>query len=145
MTAKLQTFSQSRKLCIVKCIPSIQHYHSMTRCRSIINATCKALFIENIHMEQTERINQMERHLERISHAVVQLSALLNEYDAVREAAQALDDYYGSDDWKEDFAADEAGLLPAGMKRGVLSEDAIWNVLEDWRELNQILLGKLKD
>lgn len=86
----------------------------------------------------------MERHLERISHAVVQLSALLNEYDAVREAAQTLDDYYGSDDWKEDFAADEAGLLPADMKRGVLSEDAIWNVLEDWRELNQILLGKIE-
>ena len=86
----------------------------------------------------------MERHLERISHAVMQLSALIDEYDDVREAAQNLDDYYGSDDWKEDFAADEAGLLPAGMKRGVLSEDAIWNVLEDWRELNQILLGRIE-
>ncbi len=86
----------------------------------------------------------MERHLERISHAVIQLSTLIDEYDDVREAAQNLDDYYGSDDWKEDFAADEAGLLPAGMKRGVLSEDAIWNVLEDWRELNQTLLKKMK-
>ena len=95
-------------------------------------------------MEQTERINQMERHLERISHAVMQLSALIDEYDDVREAAQALDDYYCSDNWKEDFAADEAGLLPADMKRGVLSEDAIWNVLEDWRELNQTLLKKMK-
>ena len=30
---------------------------------------------------------------------------------------------------------DEAGLLPAGLKRGVLSEDGVWNLLEDHRQL----------
>ncbi|MBR5722286.1 MAG: DUF4298 domain-containing protein [Oscillospiraceae bacterium] len=43
---------------------------------------------------------------------------------------QALSDYYGSDAWKRDFAADEAGLLPKDLKRGVLSEDGIYNLLE---------------
>ena len=30
---------------------------------------------------------------------------------------------------------DEAGNLPADLKRGVLSEDGIWNLLADNREL----------
>ena len=50
---------------------------------------------------------------------------------------QILNDYLGSDDWKTDFAADEAGLLSADLKRGVLSEDGIWNLLEDWRNLEE--------
>ena len=43
--------------------------------------------------------------------------------------------YYGSDEWKQDLADDEAGRLPQDLKRGVLSEDAVWNLQEDNREL----------
>lgn len=43
--------------------------------------------------------------------------------------------YYGSNEWKQDFADDEAGLLPQDLKRGVLSEDAVRNLQEDNREL----------
>ena len=45
-----------------------------------------------------------------------------------------LDDYYTGPSWKEDFAADEAGLLPADLRRGVLSEDGIDDVLQKYRE-----------
>ena len=41
-----------------------------------------------------------------------------------------LEDYYRSPQWKEDFEADERGEFPAGMKRGVLSEDGIYDLLE---------------
>ena len=44
-----------------------------------------------------------------------------------------LEAYYTSDEWKQDFAADEAGLLPKGLKRGVLSEDGIYNLLEEYK------------
>ena len=47
------------------------------------------------------------------------------------ELLKALSDYYSSPVWKRDFAADEAGLLPKDMKRGVLSEDGIYNLLEE--------------
>ncbi len=40
-----------------------------------------------------------------------------------------LEDYYTSENWKSDFALDEAGELPASLKRGVLSEDGIDEVL----------------
>ncbi len=45
-----------------------------------------------------------------------------------------LDVYYGSKEWREDLNADEAGLLPADLKRGVLSEDGIYDLLTEFGE-----------
>ena len=78
----------------------------------------------------------MEQHLDCASAAVMELSAALDKYVEAQEAIAALSEYYGSDDWKQDYADDEAGRLPAGLKRGVLSEDGIWNLLSDSQELN---------
>ena len=89
------------------------------------------------HMEQIERIRQMELRMERAAKAVMELSAALDNYEAVQDDIAALEQYYGSEEWKQDYAADEAGLLPADLKRGVLSEDGIWNLLSDVRELKQ--------
>ena len=86
-------------------------------------------------MKQTERINGMEQLMERASSAVINFSAALDKFVEAQQAIAALNDYYGSDEWKQDFADDEAGLLPADLKRGVLSEDGIWNLLADNREL----------
>ena len=86
-------------------------------------------------MEQIARIEHMERQLEVAERAVKRLKEAMEEYEAAQEALRDLESYYGSEEWKQDFADDEAGLLPKDLKRGVLSEDAIWNVLEEWREL----------
>ena len=88
-------------------------------------------------MEQIERIMQMERCLDRASQAVMRLSAALDEYAEAQDALRLLSDYYGSDLWKYDFVDDSAGLLPQDLKRGVLSEDAVWNLLEDARDLKE--------
>ena len=90
-------------------------------------------------MEQVERIKEMELRMERAAKAVMELSAALENYEAVQEDIAALEQYYGSEEWKQDFADDEAGLLPKNLKRGVLSEDGIWNLLSDARELNNRL------
>lgn len=87
-------------------------------------------------MEQIERIKTMEQHLDRASQAVMKLSAALDDYAEVKASICALESYYGSDDWKQDFADDEQGLLPQDLKRGVLSEDGIWNLLTDSRDLH---------
>ena len=91
----------------------------------------------NPQTEQIDRIQQMEHSLNRASRAVKHLSEALDEYADAQDALRQLSDYYGSDAWKQDFAADEAGLLPPDLKRGVLSEDAIWNLLEDVRDLKE--------
>lgn len=90
-------------------------------------------------MEQIERITQMERKMERAAMAVLNLSAALEEYEAVQGDIITLSEYYNSSEWKQDFDDDEAGKLPTGLKRGVLSEDGIWNLLEDVHELNNRL------
>jgi hypothetical protein len=86
-------------------------------------------------MEQIERIKQMELRMRRAAKAVMELSVALDNYEVAQEDIEALEDYYGSEEWKRDFADDEAGLLPKDLKRGVLSEDGIWNLLSDAGEL----------
>ena len=87
--------------------------------------------------EQLQRIRLMERHLNRAASALKRLSSALDKYEEAKADIAALSAYYDSDDWKKDFAADEAGHLPKDLKRGVLSEDGIWNLLEAHRELQE--------
>lgn len=89
--------------------------------------------------QQIARINKMERRLGRALAAVKRLSAALDKWEAVQSDIAALDEYYGSDLWRKDFEDDEAGLLPEDLKRGVLSEDGIWNLLADCKELKERL------
>ena len=76
-------------------------------------------------MKQIERIQYMENLLDFI----IEARKEQNKSARIQEATRILAEYYGSDEWKQDFADDEAGLLPKDLKRGVLSEDGIWNVL----------------
>ena len=94
--------------------------------------------------EQVARIRRMERNLVSASAAVKRLSTALDKWESVQAAIAALDGYYGSDLWRKDFEDDEAGRLPADLKRGVLSEDGIWDLLADCKELKARLkkLGK---
>ena len=55
------------------------------------------------------------------------------------ELLRQLSDYYTSPAWKEDFDRDERGEFPPDLKRGVLSEDGIYAMLEDNRDWHEIL------
>lgn len=48
---------------------------------------------------------------------------------------QCLSDYLNSGDWQRDYEADEAGRIPHGMKRGVLGQDALYELLTNHAEL----------
>ena len=87
--------------------------------------------------EQITRIRKMERRLNRSMVAVKRLSNALDKWDAIQDDIAALDEYYGSGEWRQDFEDDEAGKLPQDLKRGVLSEDGIWNLLADCKELKK--------
>ena len=96
--------------------------------------------VSKSRMKQIERIERMERNLEQALHAIRGLNDALDDYETAQEALHELESYYGSETWKRDFADDEQGRLPSGLKRGVLSEDAIWNVLEDYHALTERLM-----
>jgi len=42
---------------------------------------------------------------------------------------QILADYYENGQWLRDYELDECGKLPKDLKRGVLSEDGLYNFL----------------
>ena len=92
-------------------------------------------------MYRIDRIKAMEARLDRSLEAINALQSALGEYIDAAEDIKALEEYYSGDGWKEDLAADEAGLLPRDLKRGVLSEDGIYDMLSD----NAELIARLKE
>ena len=84
---------------------------------------------------QIERIKWMEQRFNNAMAAIKDGSA--DSLKAIKEDVAELSKYYGSELWKLDFAADETGNLPPNLKRGVLSEDGIWNLLSDYREIQK--------
>ena len=85
--------------------------------------------------EQIARITNMEGILREGSRIVAALDASLSELTTLAPGLAALNQYFGSSLWWEDFDADEAGKLPADLPRGILSEDEAFNLLEDYRSL----------
>ena len=81
------------------------------------------------------RITEMENRLNRIGTALKIAELCPDGLEAVREDVRALSAYFEGPLWREDFGADEAGLLPQDLKRGVLSEDAIYDLLTEYDAL----------
>ena len=90
-------------------------------------------------MEQIERITYMEQILDEATEAVSSLSEALEKYSAVQDKLQELTAYYSSEQWRQDFDDDSAGKIPSDLKRGVLSEDAVYNLLSDITDLKERL------
>ena len=84
--------------------------------------------------KQLRRIRYFETLLDELQQALSSPTVSKEELLALRGKAEALERYYVGDDWKRDYADDEAGRLPGDLKRGVLSEDGIFNTLEAYRE-----------
>ncbi len=86
-------------------------------------------------MNRIDRIKAMEAKMDRVQAAVAATDKAIDEYIGALDDIRALAAYYAGETWMKDFAADEAGKLPAELKRGVLSEDGIFDLLEENRAL----------
>ncbi len=78
-----------------------------------------------------ERISLMENRYDEVTRVLAALEEAVDEYEDFKSEIDALKEYMASGQWKEDYEADEAGQLPSGLKRGVLSQDALYNLLND--------------
>ncbi len=87
------------------------------------------------------RVAAMEDRFDRVRGALAAMEAALTDWDAVRDDLRALAEYSDSGAWLCDFEADEAGELPPELKRGVLGEDALYDLLGEADELR----ARLKD
>ena len=92
-------------------------------------------------MTQIERIAKMESILQEAADTFGQFSSVLERYEAIQSQIMALKAYYGSQEWQDDFACYTAGLLPPDLRRGVLSEDEVYDLLL----LNRELLAHMRE
>ena len=79
--------------------------------------------MESTISEHILRIRYMEQIFDEL------LAADPASLDA--EKLARLTEYYENGQWLADYELDEAGLLPAGLKRGVLSQDGVHTLLEN--------------
>ncbi|MBO4384688.1 MAG: DUF4298 domain-containing protein [Clostridia bacterium] len=87
--------------------------------------------------EQIARIERNEALYDRIGRTVRRLERSIEAYEKMEPKIKELAAYYESELWKKDFSDDEAGLIPNDLKRGVLSEDGVYDLLERIAELDK--------
>ena len=90
-------------------------------------------------MNQIERIQYYEKILDEAKFAIRKLDEALENYLNLQEEIKELEDYYDSPLWMKDYRDDEEGKLPYDLKRGVLSEDGVYNVLADHGRLQDFI------
>ena len=81
--------------------------------------------------EATERIRQMEQYFDILQK---ESPAAIIEDDTLKEMLRVLTEYYESGQWLQDYELDEKRLIPQNLKRGVLSQDAVYNFLEGMKD-----------
>ena len=84
-------------------------------------------------MTRIERITHMESLFDKSEEVIKRLEAALKDFAELEHDIAKLETYYNSPQWRKDFEADEAGKLPQDLKRGVLSEDGIYDLLSDYQ------------
>ena len=82
------------------------------------------------------RIEAMERRFDTLQKALQEAPEELTQPQNV-QMLKELEAYYEGGQWLRDYQADEQSLLPAGLKRGVLSEDGVWNLLDEICQLQK--------
>ena len=86
--------------------------------------------MENIE-KTIARVQKMEQYFDEILEVIRLNPKLLQDDLSIRKKLQELIDYYESGLWMQDYECDERGGLPKDLKRGVLSEDGLYNLLSD--------------
>lgn len=76
------------------------------------------------------RIQQMEQCFDTLQAAVAN-PAILQKDTSFRKLLLTLTQYYEGGQWLRDYGLDEAGLLPPDLKRGVLAQDAVYNLMDE--------------
>lgn len=82
------------------------------------------------------RIKQNEEIFDEVSIIINNLEISINNYKNIYKKIIEINKYYGSKNWFNDKDNFENGIIK-NVNAGILSEDAIWNLLEKIKELNK--------
>ncbi|MBQ7714614.1 MAG: DUF4298 domain-containing protein [Clostridia bacterium] len=86
-----------------------------------------------------KRIKENEERFEKLSLVVGNCKKAADELRGAEEIAKELDAYLTGGRWIKDYEADDAGLIPKDIKRGVLSQDALYDLLAEYDSLREKL------
>ena len=75
------------------------------------------------------RIERMEQYFDALQEKLKSNSACIFFDSDCKTMLQTLTDYYESGQWLRDYELDEQGALPQTLRRGVLSQDGLYNLL----------------
>ena len=82
------------------------------------------------------RITKNEEYLDEALSTIKQLEDALNKFEKTKEKIKKLNEYYGSQEWFQDLDDYDNNRIKK-VKAGVLSEDAIWNMNEELKEIRE--------
>ena len=83
------------------------------------------------HEQAILRVQEMETAFDKLLQAWNENPHTFRTDEELRCLLQTVTAYYESPLWQADYRLDEEGAFPAGMKRGILSEDGFYNFLCD--------------
>jgi len=75
------------------------------------------------------RVQKMEGYLDEILKFLENYPCEVKEDKKIQAKWKVLIDYYENGQWLADYECDERGELPKDLKRGVLAEDTIYNLV----------------
>ncbi len=84
--------------------------------------------------EVINRIIRMEVYFDAIAGALSSNPFLISEDEIINKMVLELIDYMESGLWLCDYQEDEEGRLPPTLKRGVLSQDGLYELLTKVKE-----------
>jgi len=113
----------------------------MAKRYQIINVLRKPLMVEG----RDERINQMSEAFNRLSAVTATLTDGAEKLKDLAPDVDLLKDYISSGQWLKDFEADERGEIGTDVDRSVLSEDGLYNLMEDLDDLMHTFSLKFRD
>ena len=81
--------------------------------------------------ERLRRIIKMERCFDTLLEAKIKNPGSLRSSQKLRDQLGTLREYYQSGAWLRDYESDERGELPRNLKRGFLSQDALYDFFSE--------------
>lgn len=91
------------------------------------------------HVTQQKRVQDMEQAMQAALAALQALDAALAQYRAALPMLHSLEEYYASPLWLQDYDADHQGAFPPTLRRGVLSEDGLYDLLCEHSRLRKMM------
>ena len=80
-----------------------------------------------VDSERLQRIIKMERYFDELLEDNLKNPGLLTASKILQDKIEVLKEYYQSGLWLQDYESDERGELPEKLKRGILSQDALYD------------------